>query len=141
MVEPEKIESIIRNLRRYTGHLHRLASLSEEEFLADPIKIGGARYYLQVAIGCCIDMANHIISTERLRSPQDYRDTFKVLNEAGIVPDDFIQTLQDMASFRNRLVHLYWEVDDHRIYHSLVHELNDFEAFVGYILAFLTHTT
>ena len=141
MVDPEKIEGITRNLRRYCEHLGQLATLGETEFLADPIKIGAAKYYLQVAIECCIDIANHIISTERLRAPQDYRDTFKVLNEAGIVPDDFTQTLQDMAGFRNRLVHLYWEVDDHRVYRSLAHELEDFDTFVGYILAFLSQTT
>ena len=54
------------------------------------------------------------------------------------MPDDFLPTLQDMASFRNRLVHLYWEVDDRRVHHSLVHELNDFETFIAHVLAFLT---
>ncbi len=138
MVDPAKVEGITGNLRRYTGHLHHLASFDESEFLADPIKIGAARHYLQIAIESCIDLANHIIATERLRAPHDYRDTFKVLNEAGIIPDDFLPTLQDMAGLRNRLVHLYWEVDDRRVHHSLVHELNDFEAFIAHVLAFLS---
>lgn len=38
-----------------------------------------------------------------------------MLNEEGIFPDDFTMTLQDMAGLRNRLVHLYWEVDDEMI--------------------------
>jgi len=141
MGDPQKIEGAIRNLRRYTGYLHQLGAIGEEELLADPIKIGAARYYLQVAIECCIDVANHIISTERLRAPQDYRDTFKVLNEASVIPDDFAQTLQVMASFRNRLVHMYWEVDDRRVYNSLTHDLDDFDTYVSHILAFLSDTS
>lgn len=141
MVNPEKLSGLVHNLRRFTGYLRELATLPEANFVSDPLKVGAAKYYLQVAIERCIDIANHIISSERLRSPRDYRDTFKVLNEAGIVPDDFTPVLQDMASFRNRLVHLYWEVDDRQVYHILTHDLDDFDAFIAYILDFVSPTS
>ncbi len=44
-----------------------------------------------------------------------------------------------MARFRNRLVHLYWEVDDQQVYHILTHDLDDFDAFVAYILHLSGH--
>jgi uncharacterized protein YutE (UPF0331/DUF86 family) len=137
MVNEAKVEGLLRNLERTTGHLHSLAALRRDEFLADPIKIGAARYYLQVSIECCLDLANHIIASERFRAPQDYADTFKVLNEKGAFPDDFTRRLQQMARFRNLLVHLYTDVDDAQIYESLRSDLSDFEAFVGYLLGFL----
>ncbi len=137
MVDAGKVEGLVGNPRRYVSHLRQLSDFSEREFVSDPIKVGAAKYYLQVAIECCIDLANHIIATERLRIPQDYRDSFKVLNEAGILPNDFTATMQEMASFRNRLVHLYWEVDDHRTYRVLALELSDFETFVRFIMTFL----
>ena len=34
-----------------------------------------------------------------------------------------------MASFRNRLVHLYWDVDDAKVYEYLQDALHDLEAF------------
>jgi len=140
MVNPEKLSGLVHNLRRFTGYLRELATLPETEFTSDPFKVGAAKYYLQVAIECCIDIANHIISAERLRSPRDYRDTFKVLHETGIVPDDFVPALQDMARFRNRLVHLYWEVDDRQVYHILTHDLDDFDTFVACVLDFFSPT-
>lgn len=140
MVDRDKIEGLIRHLHQYTGHLRKITELGRHKFLSDPLAIGGARYYLLVSIESCIDIANHIIATERLRSPKDYKDTFKVLNEAGIIPDDFVQTLQAMAGFRNLLVHLYWEVDDEMIYDSLDTELDDFEAFIAHIMKFLQDT-
>lgn len=78
--------------------------------------MGAAKYYLQVAIESCIDLGSHIIATHRLRAPRDYRDTFAVLGEANVIPQDFVSRLQDMASFRNRLVHLYSEVDARRVH-------------------------
>jgi len=57
MVNREKVEGILRNLERYTGHLRALGTLSRDEFLADPIKVGGARYYgergVNLAAGIC----------------------------------------------------------------------------------------
>lgn len=38
-----------------------------------------------------------------------------------------------MGKFRNLLVHLYWKVDDERIYEVLQSELDDFEDFIGQI--------
>lgn len=136
MVNPEKLEKLIRSLRRYTGYLRQLAQEPAEEFVNDPLRIGSAKYYLQVSIECCLDIANHIIASEQFRPPQDYRDSFKVLHEQGIIPDDFTTTLQDMTSFRNRLVHLYSEVEDRQIYRVLTSELGDFDRFLEYVLDF-----
>jgi len=103
--------------------------------------VGSARYYLQASIESCIDIANHIIATEGLRAPKDYKDTFKVLNEAGVIPDDLTQTMRAMAGLRNLLVHLYWEVDDEMIYEGIRSELDDFETFVAYIMEFVEKQT
>jgi uncharacterized protein YutE (UPF0331/DUF86 family) len=78
-----------------------------------------------------------VISSEGYRSPDDYRDVFAVLNENNIIPDDFTLTLRQMVGFRNRLVHLYWEIDDELIYSFLQNELKDFDRFIEYILLFV----
>ncbi len=42
-----------------------------------------------------------------------------------------------MVQFRNRLVHLYWEVSDETVCSLLHTHLSDFDRFTAYILAFL----
>ena len=137
MVDRDKLEGLIRNLRRYTEVLRQIAQRDEAGFVSDPVVIGSARYYLQVAIETCINMANHLIAAERLRAPQDYKDTFAVLNEAGIIPAECARTMRELAGLRNLLVHLYWEVDDRMVYEGIRTELGDFETFVGYIAVHL----
>lgn len=60
-----------------------------------------------------------------------------MLNEHGAFPDDFTKRLQQMARFRDLLVHLYAEVDNVQVYESLQTDPGDFETFVGYVLDFL----
>jgi uncharacterized protein YutE (UPF0331/DUF86 family) len=139
MVDRDKIEGLVRHLRQYLKHLRELASLTETQFLADPHAIGSARYYLTVTVEACLDIAGHLIASEGMRAPRDYKDTFRVLNEAGILPDDLATTMQSLAGLRNLLVHVYWNVDDRMIHESLRSELGDFEAFVAQVMGFLDH--
>lgn len=140
MVDQDKVEGLIRHLRQYLTYLRELASMTETKFLADPHAIGSARYYLTVAIEACLDIAGHLIASEGLRAPHDYKDTFRVLNEAGILPNDATITMQSLAGLRNLLVHVYWDVDDTMIHASLQSELGDFEIFVAHITSFLGKT-
>jgi len=138
MVDREKIEGLIRRLREYTGYLQEIVRQDQADFLDDPKSMGSARYYLQVSVETCINIANHIISTEGLRAPRDYRDSFTVLNEAGILSGDLAQTMRELAGLRNLLVHVYWDVDDETIYEGIRTDLGDFAAFVEQVKAFLT---
>ena len=76
MVEPETIEGSFRNLDTHLDQLRQLAALRREEMVHDLINLGAAKYYLQVAIECCIDVANHIIARQGFRSPESYADSF-----------------------------------------------------------------
>jgi uncharacterized protein YutE (UPF0331/DUF86 family) len=137
MVDREKMEGLIRHLRDYTGFLRDIVQQDRTSFLRDPKSIGSARYYLQVSIETCINIANHIIASERLRAPKDYRDSFAVLNEAGILPDGMTQTMRELAGLRNLLVHVYWDVDDEMIFEGIRADLQDFEAFIDCIVTFI----
>ena len=83
--------------------LEDLGKLSETEFTADPHKVGSAKYNLIVAIEGTVDLSNHIISKNGFRTPEDYADTFRVMEEKGIFDTEFTSSLIQMARFRNRL--------------------------------------
>ena len=137
MVNPAKIQGLSQTLRDYLTHLQELGEMGREDVLADPYKRGAARNYLQVAIECCIDIGNHVIASEQFRPPATHRETFQILNEVGILPDDFTLTLQQMASMRNRLVHLYSEIDDDMVFAAVLTAPDDCERFVRLILDYM----
>lgn len=137
MVNPKKLAGILANLEQYRANLEKLAQYERDDFMTDFTKVGSAKYFLQVAIESCINAAHHVIASEGFRAPRDYYDSFVVLNEQEIIPDEFLPTLREMVRFRNRLVHLYWEVDDEAIYSILQTNLDDFRTFAQYVLALL----
>lgn len=129
MVDAATLASMLSNLRRYVVVLERLAAVPKEAFLAHPDRIGNAKYHFVIAIECCIDIANHIVASENFRFPKDNADSFSVLIEEGVLPEALRESFRDMARFRNRLVHIYWEVDDERVYEYLQTALEDFHSF------------
>lgn len=137
MVDPQTLATILNNLRGYLGKLAILAALPQEAFTQDFTKVESAKHLLQVSIECCLDIAHHIVADEGYRTPTSYYDTFVVLQENAILPEAFMPTLRQMVSFRNRVVHLYWEVDDYTMYGILQDYLGDFENYITYILDFV----
>ena len=133
----EKITNKIIQLDEYLGILKQIGRTDKDAFIRDNILIGSAKYYLQVSIEVCLDVASHIIASERLRAPKDYADSFTVLNEAGIITSDLCRQLRQMAKFRNRLVHLYSEIDNEHIYGFIQSDLNDFSDFKKTIILLL----
>ena len=129
-------ETITRKFSALDGYIEVLVKLSQtptEEFLRDKILIGSLRYYLQVSVESCLDVANHVISSEKFRAPKDYADSFTVLQEESVISPALSTRLRQMAKFRNRLVHLYGEIDDRRVHTSLLHDLEDIRQFKAMI--------
>jgi uncharacterized protein YutE (UPF0331/DUF86 family) len=115
VVEPRRIEELVDRLLANLALLDELAAMPTDELLADPIRLGGAKYYLVIAVEGCIDIAIHIITSEWLRRPADFADAFTVLSQKGLLPDDLAAATRDLALFRNQLLHEYAEVDDARV--------------------------
>lgn len=137
LFDPEKMVKLVSELRNNVARLKALGKLSQEEFLKDPDRIGSAKYHFIVAIESAIDMCNHVISRNGYRVPEDYGDTFKVMEEVGAFDADFSDELKKMAKFRNRLVHLYWEIDDLQVHGILQERLYDFKKFLDSMARFL----
>lgn len=127
-------EVITRHLSELHDALNLLKELKEKEFKdfqKDRHLVGSAKYHLIVATEAVIDICNHLISKNKLRIPESYSDTFKVMAEAKILPLELADVkLTAMARFRNRLVHVYWEIDLEVLYKILQENLNDLQQFV-----------
>ena len=135
--DQEKMVKLVSELRKSVIRLESIANQSLEEFQNDPDKIGSSKYHFIVAIEVCIDMCNHVISRNGFRVPEGYADTFRVMSEVGALDSNFSVELTNMAKFRNRLVHLYWEVDEEQLYGLLKSRLGDFKRFLDKIAEFL----
>jgi uncharacterized protein YutE (UPF0331/DUF86 family) len=98
-------------------------------FAADYLKQDAIAMNLQRACELTIDIANYLIKSKKLGLPQDSRDSFALLQQAGLITIEQMNRLQAMVGFRNTLVHQYQKLNlqimvdviEHRL-----HELLDF---------------
>jgi len=136
MIDKQKIESLFKELDTYLKEVKQLSLLSEVEYLTNVRNIYSGRYLLQISIETCINIGNHIISREALGIPKDYSDTFRILQSNNIISTSLLERLILMTRFRNRIVHLYWDIDD-----KLVLEIikNNYEDFINYRTEILEH--
>ncbi|MCL6610924.1 MAG: DUF86 domain-containing protein [Peptococcaceae bacterium] len=124
-VVTEKIGYIEKNL----DLLRSLRELPEQSFLQDHYA-GAAKYYLQTCIEAILDINHHIIARLRLGVPKNYADSFRILGEKGILPEQSLQVFYEMTRFRNRIVHLYQQVDEKELYKILQTGLDDFNIYI-----------
>ena len=117
--------------------LRSLSKLTEDEFLGHYEKIDTCKYNFIVAIEAIIDICNRIISKRKLGFPQDYSDVIKLMSQQGVLEKDLVGRLVEMVKFRNMLVHLYWKIENDRLYQYLKETLGDFEAFKEAIRKYL----
>jgi len=136
-VDLTRVRDLVGQIQDAQRRLNILAKIPEEEFLADFRNTESAKYLLMVAIEAAIDICNHIVARQGGRAPQDYADCMTVLSEMGIIPSDLCERLRKMARFRNLLVHLYWQVDNHIVFRILKEEIQDLDDYVLNILEYL----
>lgn len=129
----DRVTRLMGEAKNALFNIHELAELDEEEFLRNKHYISSAKYNLLVAIEACIDIAYHLISKNKLRLPKDYSDAFKVLQENNVISNELARRLILMARFRNRLVHIYWDIDDRMIYRIITENITDIEKFLEHI--------
>lgn len=92
------------------------------------------KHALLECVEACIDISNHMISVSGFRRPVDYSDVFVVLEENNIIKRNFSHRLQEMAKFRNVLVHRYTMVDRDKLGKIAKEDLKDITEFVKMIL-------
>ena len=127
------IDRIREIMGEVNAALHKLvayADMSEQDFVANAEKLDSAKYNLIVAIEGAMDICNSIVARAGGRAPKDHADCFEVLRELDLLEAEFVGRLKRMARFRNLLVHLYWKVDDKKIYQILKQDIQDIKDYL-----------
>ncbi len=110
-----------------------LKQFPKTDFLSSFQVLDSCKYNLQLAIEAIIDISSHIVAREKLGVPSISADTVRFLNEKGILDENITKSTLQMINFRNRIVHLYQEVNDEQIYDILQSGLEDIEEFIRQI--------
>lgn len=137
MVNNEIILRKTQKLKEYTNELRQAKDITWEKYQRNIRDRAFVERYIHIAIQTVFDITNHIISYEEWKEPDTYRETFSILASHGVLPDEKVTDYQNMASFRNMLVHHYESVEDEVVFGIFKNRLGDFDLFRGFILDYL----
>lgn len=137
MVDKALVMRKIMELELYLGQVGEFAAIGLEEYQGDWKTQRVVERTLQMLIETCADIANHIVSDNRMRTPTSYADTFRVLAENAVISAELFSVMEKMAKFRNVVVHQYESVDAEIVILVLRKHLGDFSMFKDAIISCL----
>jgi uncharacterized protein YutE (UPF0331/DUF86 family) len=133
----DRIRNIVGEINAAFAKLEKIKKLSKEEFLVSPEKIDSAKYNLIVVMEGAIDICNHIAVKAGGHAPTSYADCFAILEELKVLSPGLSTKLKLMAKFRNLLVHLYWKVDNDRVYDIIKQDISNISEYLKVVDSYL----
>jgi uncharacterized protein YutE (UPF0331/DUF86 family) len=137
MVNHQVILSKSGKLKEYVNELRQADDISWEKYRRSIRDRAFVERYIHLAIQTVFDIANHLISYQGWKEPETYREIFSILASNGVFPSEKLSDYQNMASFRNMLVHHYEKVEDEIVFSIFKNKLGDFDLFREFVLAYL----
>jgi uncharacterized protein YutE (UPF0331/DUF86 family) len=134
LVNRDKIRQKLSTIEANLHKLQFLRSLSSSDFLGDFRNVESTKHLLQVSIENMSDICDHIIAKNRLGTPASQAESFRIMAENGFLDSANLNKYLVMSKFRNKVVHLYFEIRDAEIYTILQNDLEDFNTFITEIL-------
>lgn len=128
-LNPDLIRARCVEIDASLSRLEALRHLSRETFLSDQDTLDIACYRLLIAIEAALAVCFHVSAKQLHQVPDEYAGCFSSLEQAGLISPDLSTRLQQMARFRNLLVHVYWKIDYGQVYDIIATRLDDLRAF------------
>lgn len=130
-LDKNKMRNLIADIQGNIKELAILSNLTQEEFKSSKENYGLAEHYFRRSLEGILTVGTHILS--RLpEKTKDYQEIIISLANQKIIPKEFAERNKKLAGYRNRLVHIYWEVSEEEMYKVIKEYLEDLDKFCQY---------
>jgi uncharacterized protein YutE (UPF0331/DUF86 family) len=137
-MDREVIEQKLESLRRCLLRISDKCPSAPETLVQDPDLQDIIALNLTRSVQLCVDIGTHLISNMEVSPPDTMGQTFDILAQRGVIPENLAEQLKKAVGFRNIAVHNY-EAIDWTIVHAIVrYHLEDFTQFANRVVSGLT---
>lgn len=132
-IKKDIVEEKIRLIEQHLGRLEAMKNLSVNR-LSDDTNFAATAWNLRSALESTFDICAHLLSRIPGVRVSEYKEMALEMGKQGIVSKEFADgPLHQMAGYRNRLTHFYFEVAPPEMYDIIQNHLEDFRTFMGHI--------
>lgn len=130
-IDAEKIRNALAGIGESCNALSSFVAMDVKTFLADKNNYALTEHHFRRALEGILTVGTHLLSRLPVKT-KDYQEIIVSLGTQGIIPKDFADSNKKLAGYRNRLVHIYWEVSSEELLQVIKDHMKDIEAFCGY---------
>jgi uncharacterized protein YutE (UPF0331/DUF86 family) len=116
-------------IERCLSRIKEVYQQAGDDFLSDYTRQDSIILNLQRACEASIDLANYITKLKNLGIPQSSRNSFELLQKAGLLPLEVSDNLKKIVGLRNIAVHDYQELNLEIVKYVVENHLVDFQRF------------
>ena len=119
MTPPRVDVDVVRNkldaIEWTCGVLASLGGVDAQRLDTDPIVAAAVERLLGRLVDLAVDINSHVASARLGRAPAEYRESFDLAVEAGLIDDALADRLKPSVGMRNAIVHEYVRLDLERV--------------------------
>jgi len=118
--------------------LEELSTLPDSEFLNKRTS-ASAESFLRRSLEAIFDIGRHILARNgSVNIALEYKGIAQGLGQMGVITEDLQEQLLKMAGYRNRLVHLYYQISDEELHKIIKTNLEDIKEFIRQIMSYIS---
>ena len=136
-VNQEKLKFRAADVRSAVEKIEKYSGLSDTDFWADERNIYAVKYLLLQGMEALGSICVHVLARRFQVAVSNYAECFQKLEQEGVLSAELSNKLRKMVRFRNILVLMYWEVDDQRVLDYARQDVQDMDAMLQAVWAFL----
>lgn len=110
-LDPDVIQARLHLLDGLLEDLANVGELTAADLEADRMLRHAIERILSQVVDLAVSINSHIAATELGRAPGDYRSSFGLLREAGVIDGGLTDRLVPSVGLRNVLAHEYVDID------------------------------
>ena len=138
MTDLQTVKNKITRIQKDLSHLKEYTDISFDEIAKDYGKHKIVERIIEIVVNEAIDINQHIIvASGKGKLPFDFKQSFLLLAELKVYPEEFAKQISKSAGLRNILVHEYRQLDEQIFYHSIKECFEEYTRYCRYILDYL----
>jgi len=134
MVDKKKLRHKIQVIRKHKERIEKLEELTLAEFENDDLYEPAAVRMVQVMVESVLDICSHIIAREGWGTPKTFEEIIQIVAENELIDPQKKEDFQNMARFRNRVVHLYDPISPEEIFKIIQDKTSAFDYFISQVV-------
>jgi uncharacterized protein YutE (UPF0331/DUF86 family) len=136
-IEPAIVLTKLDFMTNYLDNLRRFEYITLEEYLNDYNTQLIVERLLQLIIQVAIDLNRYLLKQLGIEQPATNFELFLEMARRSIITMELAETLAPSGSLRNRLVHLYEEIDSVQVHQAIHKALSNYPIYQRQIASYL----